>query len=741
MDGNLGNLADVMHDAVILVEVTDDKRQVIYANSGAETLFGYSHEELSAILPNDLLAGGNDLSRVEAIRARAEAGEIVREALIFQRKDRSQLWVDVQVSRVPTDDGRVLVMSVLRDISHTKSLERRLETAEAEVDTLEQRLVETQQAATIASDRLMAAVHSLPDALVIWDAEDKLVTCNDAYYDIYPELRHMLVPGTPFEDILDTTAREGLVVIPDGKLEEWRAERLAAHRNPGPPIEQDLTDGRCIRLFDRVTERGDIVGCRIDVTSLKSKEAELRERTAKLEAVSEKMRGFAMHDALTGLPNRRHLDAHLKQLRDENGAGSVGALHIDLDNFKQINDRLGHAAGDSALQFAADALRRVTRDNDSVFRTGGDEFVMIVSGNVTKSLLVDIGERVVSALSEPFPIEQQSCRLGASVGVSLQDVAALSPEELLATSDMALFEAKRRGRGQVRVFTVDLKRKMRRQQRLADDLLAGIETGQFFPVYQPQIDARTRQLVGVETLCRWDHPGRGIVGPDEFLPIARDLKVMSEIDQQIYDAANRDLDHLGDLGLRLPRISFNLELERLMDSGLLPALRRISARGTRVAVELLESLSLDEKDTPAIWAVDSLRDGGIEVEIDDFGSCRASLLGVLNVRPNVIKIDRALVNSVINLRAQRDIIRALVNLANTLEIRVTAEGVESDSHGDMLTSLGCHTLQGYSIARPMAIDDLEMYLKSRAEQDRNRRQSNAMPPTVESANASFRQIG
>ncbi|MEL6318454.1 MAG: diguanylate cyclase, partial [Pseudomonadota bacterium] len=269
-------------------------------------------------------------------------------------------------------------------------------------------------AAEAANARLSAAIEALPDAFVLYDADDRLVICNEQYRRTYDFIADVIVPGATFESIIRTAVSRGLQPEAVGREEEWVAERMARHRAPEGAIEQELPGDRWLRIFETRTPDGDTVGFRVDITELKRQQRRLEELAAALDASKRKAEHEATHDPLTGLANRRALDAHLAELRAELGPQDViFALHIDLDRFKRINDMLGHAAGDHVLRHVADRLRAAVRAADFVARVGGDEFVVVSHDGATAAAARAAAERIVAAMARPVIFEGAPCRFGA----------------------------------------------------------------------------------------------------------------------------------------------------------------------------------------------------------------------------------------------------------------------------------------------------------------------------------------
>lgn len=433
----------------------------------------------------------------------------------------------------------------------------------------------------------------------------------------------------------------------------------------------------------------------------------------KLAKTNSALEHTSLHDALTGLPNRRSLDKLLAELAAPAAAGETkeyALLHIDLDRFKQINDTLGHAAGDFVLQHVSATLKRAVRASDFVGRIGGDEFVMVVRGVASPESVAQRADALIETLRQPIEFEGAECRFGASVGIALGRRGESNPKQLLIDADIALYRAKESGRGTFAHFTEADAVQVRDKKRLADEIHSALENKEFIPYYQPQVDALDGSLVGLEALARWRHPTRGVLAPDAFLDVAGDLGVLPDIDEQILIAGLEDRSDMILQGWRAPPLSVNVSSRRLADDNLMPKVEALSFEPGDLTFELLESTFLDQSDDVTHRNLTKLRALGIAFDIDDFGTGHASIRSLITLQPQRLKIDRQFVMPAVEDPTSRALISAMVDIANVLNIDVVAEGVESDAHATLMHDLGCGTLQGYGIARPMPYEALISWL-------------------------------
>ncbi len=438
----------------------------------------------------------------------------------------------------------------------------------------------------------------------------------------------------------------------------------------------------------------------------------LAQRNAEMAKAHADIHHAALHDALTGLANRRHLDekfaAAIKTCRQ--GQLPLGALSVDLDRFKQINDTLGHAAGDAVLRHVAFALLRCVCVTDFVARVGGDEFVVLSSGR-TADELGALARRLIAELERPVVIDGKECWCGASVGIAAMH-GTEKIEELLVNADIALNRAKKQGRGSHAFYSGEIQRQVVRYKATADGVLAGLKRGEFLPHYQPQISADSRRIVGVEALARWHHPEEGILGPDRFLKIAEDLGVVATLDRAILEIAISDLARWRRAGLSVPKLSVNVSARRLLERDLIHSVGELILPQSGISFELLETVFLDEVNETMAWNIDMLKEMGVEIELDDFGSGHASIISLVKLGPDAIKIDRQLISTITVDQKRRGLISSIIDMGRSLETRIIAEGVETGDQATLLHELGCDALQGFHFGRPMSAAEFEGFLRS-----------------------------
>lgn len=475
---------------------------------------------------------------------------------------------------------------------------------------------------------------------------------------------------------------------------------------------------------DCFEENGNItfIGAEWDVTAdvllnreLQRQKAIAEARAVALEASTRRIEYAAEHDYLTGLPNRRFFDRRLTELAQHIGLEKLAILHIGLDRFKQINDTAGHAVGDDVLKSSAKRIAAAVPRNSFIARVSGDEFAVLIANFASLEDLKSRAERLAQQLKQSVWHNDEVLRTGASIGVAA--ASGRNVANLLAESDIALHRAKKLGRGRVEVFSAQMKAQLINERRVGKQLARGLEKGEFIPYYQAQVDARTRRIVGMEVLARWRHPKRGLLLPAEFIEVAGNLGMLDDLDAAILKAALKDRQVWMRRGVRVPRIAVNVSGARLSDPLLIDELQQLDIEPDTLSFELLETIFLDDSEDGVLFNVAGLKNMGIDIEIDDFGSGHASIIGLMKLKPRRMKIDRQLVMPVTTSREQKRLLRSIVDIAKALNIEVIAEGVETLEHAKLLTRLGCDILQGYAIAYPVPAADMLARLTETQEQE------------------------
>lgn len=456
----------------------------------------------------------------------------------------------------------------------------------------------------------------------------------------------------------------------------------------------------------------DITAEYVALNKLRQMNADLASRNTELVEMRRALERSITGDALTGLLNRaafeRDLDEALGVLDNQ-----VILLHVDLDRFKWVNDSLGYPAGDTVLTTIADRLRRVASGAGPVYRVGGDEFQIILAENAGLETARWIADAILEAMHLPIPLGPHDTSVGASIGIASGKGRNMTLRQLIANADIALHDAKARGRGCVRELTPNMLSSVAARRHLASELPRAISELQIIPYFQPQVHARTGKVIGAEALARWNHPTQGVLAPGAFLDIAAELGLLSAIDRSMMQQALQFSSRMAAQGQYLPAISVNLSTGGLIDPNLVKDIDTFWVnRNCTLAIELLETISFDElqKDAVVSENLAGLRQMGVQIETDDFGSGRASITSLLHIQPDRIKIDRHLVQGAIQDPVKRKVVSAILEMTRALGIEALAEGVETAGDIDVIRALGCDLFQGYAYARPLNGDDFTAYL-------------------------------
>ncbi|WP_299628324.1 EAL domain-containing protein [uncultured Tateyamaria sp.] len=440
-----------------------------------------------------------------------------------------------------------------------------------------------------------------------------------------------------------------------------------------------------------------------------------REKIQRLERENNRLQEIALsvakesrEDPLTGLSNRRHFQVELRSWIAELRASGQGfaAFYIDLDRFKSVNDTLGHHAGDKLLVCVADMLLGMTDETDLIARIGGDEFVVLRRLTESALNISELADNIVKKMQLPFTFEGKSASSSASVGVAIASSTMERPERIIADADKALYHAKAQGRGRWSYFTEEMHTAAIEEKRLSSDLLMACGQRQFEPYYQPIVEAVTGRLMGVEALVRWQHPTKGLIQPAEFLNVATSIGALRKIDEIVFGKLCATWLHFESLGIDTPRIAVNVSGERLADSNFIHQVRSSGIDLRKITFEILESVYLERMNDTVRWALDELTDLGVTIAIDDFGTGHASIQALIQIKPSVLKIDRQFVQPMTSDPTLKELVSSIVGIGKSLDMKIIAEGIESEDHVRIAKDMGCDYLQGFHFGEPMPVEDL-----------------------------------
>jgi len=424
-------------------------------------------------------------------------------------------------------------------------------------------------------------------------------------------------------------------------------------------------------------------------------------------AISERLAHDATHDPLTELANRTLV---LNRLGRADRTSTTTVLFIDLDQFKVINDSLGHSIGDKVLRIAGERLRHAVRPNDLVGRLGGDEFVVVSTDSTDLDEVRLLAKHLRESLTQPIVVNDRHLHVDASIGIVLAAPGdERTAEDLLRDADVAMYQAKMRGRGRYEFFDVELRQRMQRRLGLEQDLRDGLQNGELWPAYQPVVDLRTGQMVAVEALLRWSHPKHGAISPVEFIPLAEESDLINIIGTYMLHTTTRELmEQRVKRGLDL-ELAVNLSVRQLDDPRLVPAVRdALETTGLppdALCLEVTESALMRDQDA-ALEILAELRGLGVRLAIDDFGTGYSSLAQLHRLTLDILKIDRSFVTGLGESKDAGAIVNSIIAMAHAVNLTVIAEGVETLRQLEILQELGCDQAQGFYLGRPTAGRDL-----------------------------------
>ncbi|MTI42075.1 PAS domain S-box protein, partial [Roseibium hamelinense] len=619
---------------------------------------------------------------------------------------------------IPLPNGTEFASLTRKSFATTKSGEGYVVTVLNDIGVLKEREQEL-RAALRQAELSQLVLDTLPTPVLAKDEDLRYVMINSAFCRLFSfdksEMLGKTIDDLSPNDRITHINEMDRKVLADGQT--LRSEDTMSETS-GTGLGAAIISKSLAR-----TDNGDkyIVGVITDISDLKKREKELEdahrvaeEQNQILTETKSQAEYDSLHDALTGLPNRRYLDQTLHEWHEGTREDELALLQIDLDRFKAINDTMGHAAGDFILQHVANVLRKSCKESDFIARIGGDEFVVLREGDIAREELEYLADQIITELNKPVAYENELCRFGASIGIDI-GIASMTehtgevshdPSRLMMNADIALYRAKRSGRGQFTFFSRELQKEIERTKRISDDLLDALEKNEFFPVYQPQFDAKNLELVAVEALARWRHPVLGVLDPPAFLDAARQISASDQIDQTILEKALLDLAELDLSGTFVPRIAVNVSAQRLSNPFLTNLLKKLKIPEGRLSFEVHESTVLDHASDELRDRISKISDLGIDIEIDNFGTGQSSFLGMLSTSPKRMKIARDLVKPITTSPEHRKLLQAVIDMGRAVSLEVGCEGVETIDHVHMLRDMGCDILQGYGLAKPMTRERL-----------------------------------
>lgn len=670
-----GLFADLLRNAMIGVYIVQDAL-FLYANPCFAEMFGYAQEDICGLIgPDDLMAPG-ELGKVgNAFSKRFDgSSDTVHYTFEGVRKDGSR--IDVEVFGNSTEfNGRPAIIGMLVDITARCAAER---TANERLNFIGQ------------------LIEAIPSPLFFKDAEARYLGCNKAFEAFIMRPRAELIGHSVFD------------ISPPELAARYHEADQALFDRPGVQSYEasvEAADGmRRDVIFNKATwlqadgSMGGLVGVITDITERKQTEA--------LVWVQ------ANYDPLTGLPNRRLLHDRLSELmkKAHRDHASVAVLYIDLDRFKEVNDALGHEAGDQLLVEAARRIVGCVRESDTVARQGGDEFTVLLPGLSDRAPVERIAEDIITAIDHPFCLGDDLAYVSASIGITFFPQDATTSTDILKNADQAMYHAKDAGKNRFSYFSPSMQEHALQRLQLGKDLRSALAKAQLELHFQPILHLASGKVRKAEALLRWNHPTRGQIPPDEFIPVAEELGLIDAIGTWVFERAIdfilrwRAL-HPPAAGMPCPlQIAVNASPQQFLRGQslevLMLRLESVGLPGSCISIEITEGLLLDEQPV-VIAQLARLSAAGIQVSIDDFGTGYSAMAYLKRLDIDTLKIDRSFVRDLTTDPGDLAITEAIIAMAHKLDIKVVAEGVETLAQQARLSAAGCDYSQGFLFSRPL----------------------------------------
>lgn len=646
-------LADALANSREGVLVIDAEGRIALANGQAADFLDKKRDELlgTSYEQHALVIEGVDTVGTTAPRFDQSAYATGETRLADGR------WL--RISRSPSQEGGCII--VCSDISVMK--EQKLKLAATNL-------------------RLDAALDNMSQGLCLYDANNRLSVVNRRFCEMFELPPERVRPGMSFRDVLELSVAAGN--HPGKTISDLLTEpQLYA----GNTHFQELNHGRVVAVAHRPTVDGGWVATYEDVTERRQAE--------------QRIVFMARHDALTKLPNRVQLAERIDHAVAQLGRGHRFAVFcLDLDNFKQINDTLGHPVGDQVLCAVAERLQSCVREVDTVARFGGDEFAIVQQEVEQPERATLLARRIIEVLSAPYEIDTHRVTLGVSIGIAVAPDDGVTCNKLLKNADVALYRAKADGRGTWRFFEAEMDARLQRRRKLELDLREALPNDEFKVFYQPIYDLKKDRICGFEALLRWQHPTRGLVTPGEFIPIAEEIGLITAVGEWVLQEACAEAKNWP----AHSKIAVNVSPVQFKQGRLLQAVTNALAAADlpaeRLELEITESVLL-AKNAGTLATLHALRKLGVRVSMDDFGTGYSSLSYLRSFPFDKIKIDQSFIRDLGTAEGSSTIIKAIIDICSSMGMRTTAEGVETEEQLTQLRIEGCDEVQGYLFSAPV----------------------------------------
>jgi diguanylate cyclase (GGDEF)-like protein/PAS domain S-box-containing protein len=549
----------------------------------------------------------------------------------------------------------------------------------------------------LEKQRLDTAVNNMSQGLLLFDSSQRLVVCNQRYIEMYGLSAETIKPGCTFREVIAHRKATGSL-LGDPHKHYSRVLRNVGQRKT---MIIETPDGRSIQVVNEPLADGGWVATHEDITE--------RRRT------EERITHLAHYDVLTDLPNRALFHEQLKrELADIAPGEQLAVLYIDIDEFKSVNDSLGHPVGDELLKNVAKRLRDCVSKNDFVARLGGDEFAVVQTKIAHSAEVTDLVTQIYQAIREPYKCLGHQLTTDASIGIALAPGDGTNLDQLLKNADLAMYGAKSDGRRTYRFFEPGMDLRVNARRSLETDLRKAIAENGFEVYYQPIVHLQTNQITGCEALLRWRHPERGMISPAEFIPVAEETGLINQLGEWVLTTACAEAatwpDHIK-IAVNVSPVQFKRHTLALKVAG---ALAATGLAASRLELEITEAVLIRD-DESALAMLHQLRAIGVRIALDDFGTGYSSLSYLQRFPFDKIKIDRSFVSDIAEPGGSSYIVQAVVNIAAARRMTTTVEGVETREQRETLRTLGCAEMQGYLFSPPKPVAEIKRLLFPHAE--------------------------
>ena len=552
----------------------------------------------------------------------------------------------------------------------------------------------SKQRLSLEKQRLDTAVNNMTQGLLLFDSKQHLVICNRRYLEMYGLSAEIVKPGCSFREVIAHRKDTGSFV---GDIDQYveLVMRDIAHRNA---MVISTPDGRSIQIVNEPVPDGGWLATHEDITERRRAE--------------ERITHLAHYDALTELPNRTLFHERLKrELSHVAPDRQLAVLYIDIDEFKSVNDSLGHMIGDELLKSVASSIAACARKTDFVARLGGDEFAIVQTGIEDTDDVMTLVSRIFEAIRSPYQCLGHQVTTDASIGIALAPRDGFDIDQILKNADLAMYAAKAAGRRTYRFFETDMEAEVRARRSLEMDLRQALVDGGFEVYYQPCLDLQTNAITGCEALVRWRHPQRGMISPAEFIPLAEDTGLINQLGEWVLTTACREAASWPGnirLAVNVSPVQFRSGMLALK---VMAALAASGLAASRLELEITEAVLIRD-DEAALAVLHDLRTIGVRIALDDFGTGYSSLSYLQRFPFDKIKIDRCFITDIAEPEGSSSIVQAVVTIAADRHMTTTAEGVETEQQRELLRELGCSEMQGYLFSPPKPAADIRPLLSA-----------------------------